>query len=123
MSRIWCVVKREYLENVRTKAFLVGIVLTPIWMGLIFVIPALASSAGVKAQEVVIVDETGVLLDGRHVDSCASQCGGRSARRDEASAVADDGLRQVDDVRLVVHGDQSGANRSGLAHLSRARAR
>ncbi len=62
MSRIWCVIKREYLENVRTKAFLIGLVLTPIWMGLIFVVPALAGSAEVKAVEVVIVDETGVLL-------------------------------------------------------------
>ena len=39
MKRIWYVLKREYLENVRTKAFLIGIVLTPVWMGLIFVIP------------------------------------------------------------------------------------
>jgi ABC-2 type transport system permease protein len=59
MSRIWTIVKREYLENVRTKAFIIGIVLTPVWIGIMFLVPALQS--GPDRQEVVIVDETGVL--------------------------------------------------------------
>ena len=39
MSRIWLVFEREYLENVRTKAFLIGLVLTPVWMVLVFADP------------------------------------------------------------------------------------
>ena len=60
MSRIWLIMKREYLENVRTKAFLLGLVLTPVWMGLVFLVPALAKETS-KSERVVIVDETGVL--------------------------------------------------------------
>ncbi len=59
MNRTWQILKREYLENVRTKAFLVGLILTPVWMGLIFVIPLLISAP--ETVRVVIVDETGSL--------------------------------------------------------------
>ncbi len=59
MSRIWTILKREYLENVRTKAFLIGLILTPVWMGLIFVVPMIKD--GPKKQKVVVLDETGEL--------------------------------------------------------------
>lgn len=60
MKRILLVLVREYLENVRTKAFLIGLVLTPVWMGLVFLVPALAQDTQ-KTEHVVIVDETGKL--------------------------------------------------------------
>jgi ABC-2 type transport system permease protein len=60
MKRTWYIIKREYLENVRTKAFLIGIVLTPVWMGLIFLLPKLMG--GPKTEHVVIIDETSELL-------------------------------------------------------------
>lgn len=59
MSRTWHILKREYLENVRTKAFLIGLVLTPVWMGVIFLVPKMMG--GKKHENVVIVDATGVL--------------------------------------------------------------
>ncbi len=59
MSRMWHILKREYLENVRTKAFIIGLVLTPVWMGVIFLVPKLMG--GKKDEAVVIVDTTGVL--------------------------------------------------------------
>ncbi len=59
MKRMWHILKREYLENVRTKAFLIGLVLTPVWMGVIFLVPKLMG--GKKQERAVIVDATGVL--------------------------------------------------------------
>lgn len=59
MSRTWTILRREYLENVRTKAFLIGIVLTPVWIGIMFLVPALQSQP--ERQEVVLVDATGRL--------------------------------------------------------------
>jgi ABC-2 type transport system permease protein len=59
VSRVWTIIKREYLENVRTKAFLIGVFLTPVWIGIMFAIPALRSKP--KSQVVVIVDETATL--------------------------------------------------------------
>ncbi|MGE0192527.1 MAG: ABC transporter permease [Planctomycetota bacterium] len=63
MSRVLDIARREYLENVRTKAFLIGIVLTPLWMGLVFVVPKLMRGATSEAKPVVIVDATGVLAE------------------------------------------------------------
>ena len=61
--RVWHIVVREYLENVRTKAFLLGIVLTPIWFGIAFFVPRWIEQAEVEARRVVIVDETGTLAE------------------------------------------------------------
>lgn len=60
MTRVWLVLKREYLENVRTKAFLIGLVLTPVWMALVFIVPQFAKDTA-KTERVVIVDGTGTL--------------------------------------------------------------
>lgn len=60
MKRVWLVLKREYLENVRTKAFLIGLVLTPVWMGLVFLVPALAKETS-KSERLLILDRTGRL--------------------------------------------------------------
>ena len=64
MSRVWYVLKREYLENVRTRAFLIGLILTPVWMGLIFLVPKLVTQQKGELKKVVIVDATGVLGQG-----------------------------------------------------------
>lgn len=60
MKRILLVLVREYLENVRTRAFLIGLILTPVWMGLVFVVPRLARDT-VKTEDVVVLDETRLL--------------------------------------------------------------
>ena len=61
MSRVGAVFVREYLENVRTKAFLIGLILTQLWFVLAFAVPKLAASAKRELQKVVVVDQTGVL--------------------------------------------------------------
>ncbi len=63
MNRILDVARREYLENVRTKAFLIGIVLTPLWMGLVLLVPKLMASSRAEDKLVRIVDSTGVLAE------------------------------------------------------------
>jgi ABC-2 type transport system permease protein len=63
VKRVVAVFVREYLENVRTKAFLIGLILTPLWFVLAFAVPKLAASAKREVQRVAVVDETGVLLD------------------------------------------------------------
>lgn len=58
MKKVLAVLVREYLANVRTKAFLIGVVLTPLWFGLIFLVPKLAESQESAHQAVVVIDET-----------------------------------------------------------------
>jgi ABC-2 type transport system permease protein len=61
LTRIWTILKREYLENVRTRAFVIGLVMTPVWIGLIFAITAVHSE--LDQHDVIIVDETGLFAE------------------------------------------------------------
>lgn len=60
MSRTFLIFAREYLENVRTKAFLIGLVLTPVWMGLMFLVPTLGRDS-TRSERLLLVDDTGEL--------------------------------------------------------------
>jgi ABC-2 type transport system permease protein len=61
MRRLWVLVRREYLERVRTKAFVIGTVLGPLLMGGLTVIPGLLMSRGGKALRIAVVDVGGRL--------------------------------------------------------------
>jgi ABC-2 type transport system permease protein len=61
MNRLWALVRREYLERVRTKAFVIGTVLGPVLMGGFTVIPGLLMSRGGKPLRVAVVDVSGQL--------------------------------------------------------------
>jgi ABC-2 type transport system permease protein len=59
VNRTWRIAAREYLENVRTRAFLFGIVLTPLWFAVVFFVPRLLQEAEGEPKRVVVVDATG----------------------------------------------------------------
>ncbi len=61
MNRILRILVREYLENVRTKAFLVGVFLTPVLMALTFIIPALSEKQEVPRRTIAVADVQGTL--------------------------------------------------------------
>jgi len=61
MKRLFVLVKREYIERVRTKAFVIGTVLGPLLMGGLTVIPGLMMSRGGKALHIRVVDVSGNL--------------------------------------------------------------
>lgn len=63
MSRLFLVAVREYLENVRTKAFLIAIFLTPLLMGASFVVPMLLQQKAPERRTLALLDTTGVLVD------------------------------------------------------------
>jgi len=59
MRKILSVIKREYLQIVRTKGFIIGTLLGPVLMGLIIVIPILSSIVAVPEQETIgVIDST-----------------------------------------------------------------
>jgi ABC-2 type transport system permease protein len=64
LTRVWAIVRREYLERVRSKAFIVGTVLGPILMTGLTVIPGLVMAKTGKPLHISIVDETLVLRPG-----------------------------------------------------------
>ncbi len=61
MSRIIAVFKREYLEVVRKKSFLIWTVLAPFLLAAMMVLPALLTVRGMGGKRVVVVDGTGQL--------------------------------------------------------------
>jgi len=59
MKKILSVIKREYIQIVRTKGFIIGTILGPVLMAALIFIPVLVSVLSVGEQErLVVVDET-----------------------------------------------------------------
>ncbi|HEY2067553.1 MAG TPA: ABC transporter permease [Gemmatimonadaceae bacterium] len=69
MRKLGVVFKREYLERVRSKWFLVGTLLGPVFFALITVVPIMISAktkSSTDVANVVVIDATGTAL-GEHV--------------------------------------------------------
>jgi len=58
MRNTWLIIKREYLQRVRTRSFLVLTVLAPAIMTVLMAAPAKFASMGQKPQRVVLVTST-----------------------------------------------------------------
>ena len=68
MAKLWAVVKREYMERVRTKWFIIGSVLGPVLFAAMLVGPAylsLRSRASRDVNRITILDATGAGLGER----------------------------------------------------------
>jgi ABC-2 type transport system permease protein len=68
VDKLWVVIKREYLERVRSKWFLVGTLLVPALIVVSFLLPAFLTSrstASSGVRNVIILDATGVGLGER----------------------------------------------------------
>lgn len=64
MRKIWAVIRREFIERVRTKWFLVSTILGPVFMLALTVLPTLLTMKTGRVNAVVIVDEgAGPLLE------------------------------------------------------------
>lgn len=61
MKKPWAVFKREYLQAVRKKSFLIMTVLTPFLFGALMIIPSALAVKGVGEKTVAVVDGTGRL--------------------------------------------------------------
>jgi len=75
-GKLRAIVRREYLERVRSKAFIIGTILGPILMGALMVLPVLITGSGGKLLQVAVLDESGVLQS--QVEEAL-----REARRDD----------------------------------------
>lgn len=63
-SNVWAVIRREYLQRVRSKWFIISTVGGPVLMIAITVLPALFAARGAQAERnLAVVDATGVLYE------------------------------------------------------------
>lgn len=58
MRNFWVIVKREYLQRVRTRSFLILTLLVPGIMTVVMMLPAKLATMGKKAEHVVVVTST-----------------------------------------------------------------
>lgn len=58
MRKIWVVIRREFIERVRTKWFIIGTVLGPVLMFGVIALPILMAEKGARVRKVVVVDAT-----------------------------------------------------------------
>ena len=59
MREIGIILRREFMERIRTRAFLYGTALFPLFMGAIIVLPQLGENGDRSDRRIAIVDETG----------------------------------------------------------------
>jgi ABC-2 type transport system permease protein len=65
MRKIWSVIKREYLQIVKTKGFIIGTILGPVLMAALVLIPLIAQLASVGEQKNIgVIDVSGEIFPG-----------------------------------------------------------
>jgi ABC-2 type transport system permease protein len=82
MAKLWAIIKREYVERVRSKWFLIGTFLGPVFFGAIIIVPtyiAAKSKAGTEIYNTVIIDVTGSGFGQRLADVIAGGPSGPAA--------------------------------------------
>ena len=64
-NNVWAVIRREYLQRVRSKWFIFATIAGPVLMaGLIFVPAYFAARGEIDERVMAVVDRTGVLYEG-----------------------------------------------------------
>ena len=64
MTNVWVVIRREYLQRVRSKWFIFSTVLAPVFMAAMMILPGYFATKGERAnREIAVVDRTGVMYD------------------------------------------------------------
>ena len=56
MRKVLLVLVREYLENVRTKAFLIAVLMTPLLVGLSLLLPRWAAGQEVRQRKIAVAE-------------------------------------------------------------------
>src|SRR5687768_3683386 len=81
MAKLWAVIRREYVERVATKSFLIGTLVAPLLFSAVMLLPALMarrSQPSARASDIVILDATGRDGSGQRVaDAVRSAVQGR----------------------------------------------
>jgi len=63
LNRILAVIRREYLERVRTKAFWISTVIVPFFLGAVMILPAYLAARGGGEFSVAVLDLSGRFFD------------------------------------------------------------
>mgnify|MGYP001813461743 FL=1 len=132
LTRILAVIRREYLERVKTKAFWISTLLVPVFLGAVMIIPAWLAARGGGTFTVAVLDFTGrfaepirVELDerlGRQASVAAEaleETGVMHGEQAEAiGEMTEESILQVELVTLEAGGDPEAARERGKQGIS-----
>jgi ABC-2 type transport system permease protein len=132
LNRILAVIRREYLERVKTKAFWISTLLVPVFLGAVMIIPAWLAARGGGTFTVAVLDFTGrfaepirVELDerlGRQASAAAEaleETGVMHGEQAEAiGEMTEESILQVELVTLEAGGDPEAARERGKQGIS-----
>ena len=59
MKKVLVIIKREYLTRVRTKAFVIGTIITPLLMLALVTLPAFFATRGGGERNITVFDQSG----------------------------------------------------------------
>lgn len=73
MSKLFAVIRREFIERVRTKAFLIGTLMGPVLFYAVGKLPQLMMGKASGAQVIAVVDASTAQVSGRLLDSLSKE--------------------------------------------------
>ncbi len=130
MAKLWTVVKREYLERVRTKWFIIVTLFGPIFFAMIMVLPGYLSVKGMREARVTnlrIVDATGLGIGERVSQRLAAPqiSAGMAPSMARVDTVTQEGVADVEEALLarVVSREENGVLILDSATVASGRAR
>jgi ABC-2 type transport system permease protein len=125
MSKLFAIIRREFVERVRTKAFLIGTLLGPVLFFAVGALPSLMMGKPTGGQTIAVIDATAAQVSGRLVDSLSKEQLGEGettfqryrfvtvpAGADRVAAVRDSLLPSVD--RRDAKGDPDPESLTGI---------
>ncbi len=69
MDKMWTVMRREFFSRVKTKGFIIGTILTPLFLVAMMVVPGLLMFLkSDKPKTIAVIDQTGEILDSLRVN-------------------------------------------------------
>lgn len=112
MAKLWAVIKREYIERVRTKWFIIATVFGPLLFAALMIVPAwltLKTKSAADISSTVIIDATNTGL-GTKVAESLRGFGSGPQRTPEVRVVAPSALTEAESLATaeVMRSERSG---------------
>jgi len=112
MAKLWAIIKREYLERVRTRWFIFATVFGPVFLGSLIIIPAYMAkgrTASTEFTNAIILDATKAGIGQRVADAMsAGRVPGSAAPNVRVVAPAELSQAESTSTRLVMNKQASG---------------
>jgi ABC-2 type transport system permease protein len=103
MSEIMLILRREFLERVRTRGFLLGTILFPVFMAAILIVPAMFDESG-EERRLAVIDEAPAGVGERFVQALTAPAEGTSRYTVEVVAGPLDAVR--DELHARIQADE-----------------